>query len=86
MVRMDVDDYMNQQESIEGKLPTHCLHCGVKLENDEEYICDKCFDKEFEKEKKAMEEIREEEWNEWADWNENWRFTDNRGRSVFRRE
>jgi hypothetical protein len=86
MPRMEVDDYCNQQESIEGYSSsiTNCLRCGKKLTNQEEYHCDKCYDIIMKEELEVMKQIRDEEWDEL--YNENWRFKDSRGRSVFRRE
>jgi len=85
MVRMEADDYINQQESIEGKLPNKCLHCKKELVDGEEYLCDDCYTKAMKEDIKAMCESREEGYNSDLD-NENWRFTNSRGQSVFRRE
>ncbi len=60
----------------------NCLDCGKELKEDEEYLCDKCYKKELEKDRKAVRE-RKDETN---DWSESWRFRDSRGRSVFGRE
>jgi len=67
-------------------MPENCLHCGVELEEGEEYLCDECYDKEMRKEIEEMKKLREEEVEaEGADRDESWRFRDSRGRSVFKR-
>ena len=82
MPRMEVDDYMNQQESLESSTSTKCLRCKKRLEDGEEYLCDSCFTKAMKEDMKAQAKDYEEA----NDWNEDWRFTDSRGRSIFKRE
>lgn len=83
MVRMDVDDYMNQQEALEDKLPVKCVVCGKTLKPEDEYVCEECYDKQCQEDMKYLKEMQDEEMEYYA---EDWRFKDIRGRSVFRRE
>jgi len=58
-----------------------CVVCKAPLTL-EEHICDMCYHQEM---KKDMErEFQRRQFNEDEERGENWRFTDSRGRSVFK--
>jgi len=64
----------------EGKDRT-CKLCGKPLEHIEEYLCDKCFNEKFKEDMEIMaREAKEEREAE----DEDWRFKNSRGQSVFR--
>jgi predicted amidophosphoribosyltransferase len=71
----------------EGKDRT-CKLCGKPLNYIEEYLCDECFDKKMKEDMEILareaKEEREAQDEDYEQYDESWRFRDNRDRSVFR--